>query len=887
MVILSVNNLRFEYRRNPIGIDIPTSRFNWQLESLERGCLQQAYQLQTSLDAAFSELFWDSGIVVSDQTVHVPYGGQALMLRTRYYWRVQAWDTKDNASGWSETAFFETGLLSSKNWQADWIASPVWEDRERCPMLRKELVLNKGIRSARVYASALGLYSLYINGRRAAEDLFAPGWTNYNKWIQYQTYDVTSLLTEGTNCLGALLGNGWFRGNIGFESRREIYGKDLALILQLHVTYQDGTDEVIRSDDTWQAAPSPILMSEIYHGETYDARLEVKGWNHPGTSAEGWLPVNVLDHPKTVLQAQVGASVKAVEEIRPAQLFITPAGDTVLDFGQNLVGWIRFSVQGTAGDIVEIHHAEVLDKDGNFYTENLRSAKQILRYHVKGDDTETYQPYFTFQGFRYAALKAYPGTPKLSDFTAVVIHSDMEITGRFFCSEPLVNQLQHNILWGQKGNFLDVPTDCPQRDERLGWTGDAQVFIRTACFNMNVAPFFTKWLYDLKSEQLENGGVPYVIPNVLGGDAHSSAAWGDAAVICPWTLYLCYGDKHFLEDQYDSMKAWIGYMRSQGETETLWNTGFHFGDWLALDAKEGSYIGTTARDFIATAFFAYSTRLVKETALLIGKGEDAQYYQDLYDRILNSFRREFVTPSGRLAVPTQTAYVLALMFDLVDEKDRERVLQDLTADLLESDVRLKTGFVGTPYLCEVLTRHGRLDLAYQLLLKKDYPSWLYQIEKGATTIWEHWDGIKPDGTFWSKDMNSFNHYAYGSIGDWLYRIAAGLDTDPSQPGYKHSRIHPHPLPESGIDHARAALHTLYGLLVSEWTLQDGSMNLTVTIPPNTTSELILPKGQREQVQADSKELKTGDGIQSITQSGDDIQITLLSGTYQFRYPFHG
>jgi alpha-L-rhamnosidase len=551
--------------------------------------------------------------------------------------------------------------------------------------------------------------------------------------------------------------------------------------------------------------------------------------------------------------------------------------------GQNMVGWVRFSVEGNRGDQVILKHAEVLDKYGNFYTDNLRSAKQTIEYILKGEAREIFEPHFTFQGFRYVKIEKYPKEPDLNDFTGVVIHSDMERIGSFECSEPLINQLQHNILWGQKGNFVEVPTDCPQRDERLGWTGDAQVFIRTACFNMNVASFFSKWLRDLQADQLENGGVPHVVPNVLGKDAHSSSAWADAAVICPWTIYLCYGDTRILEQQYDSMKAWVEYIRAQGENEYLWNTGFHFGDWLALDAKEDSYVGSTAKDYIATAFYAYSTAILRETAKILGRDEDVNKYSNLHERIIENFQKEFVTLNGRLAVPTQTAHVLALMFDLVKPEDRKRVIDTLVEYIHENKDHLTTGFVGTPYLCLVLSQNGYNDLAYKLVQQKDYPSWLYPITKGATTMWEHWDGIKEDGSFWSADMNSFNHYAYGSIGDWLYRVVAGIDTHSDKTGYKHIIIKPQP--GSGLTYAKAAIKSMYGEIKSFWEDEGDTMKVLICIPSNTTATIVLPYAQSiEGVYEGDKELKDAEGILSSKEAECGIELEIGSGEYCFSYP---
>ncbi|MFS8501848.1 MAG: family 78 glycoside hydrolase catalytic domain, partial [Caldicoprobacter sp.] len=882
--MIKVSNLRCEYKENPIGIDVRHPRISWVIESDDRNVMQAAYQIQVSTDSDFKDLVWDTGKVESDESIHVEYKGQPLKSRTRYYYRVRVWDRASRISDWSEIAFWEMGLLKSDEWVARWI-TPRFEgdlsETQACPMMRRVFEVYGKVRSARIYATSLGLYELHLNGKRVGDFFFTPGWTSYNKRLQYQTYDVTEMLKEGQNAIGVILGNGWYKGDLTWEGRRNIYGDRLAALIQMHIIYEDGREQVVVSDRSWKASTGPILMSEIYHGEIYDARLEKPGWDEANYDDSDWYDVEELDKPKDIIVAQEGPPVRIVQQIKPVAILTTPAGETVLDMGQNMVGWVRFAVEGPAGSKVVLQHAEVLDKDGNFYTANLRSAKQTIEYILKGDGREVFEPHFTFQGFRYVKLVEYPGQPSLDDFVGMVVHSDMELTGSFECSNPLVNRLQQNILWSQKGNFVDVPTDCPQRDERLGWTGDAQVFIRTACFNMNVASFFTKWLKDLKADQLSDGGVPFVIPDVLGEDRHSSAAWGDAAVICPWTIYLCYGDKKILEEQYDSMKAWVEYIRKQGDNEYLWNTGFHFGDWLGLDAKEGSYVGATAIDFIATAFYAYSTKLLVKAAKVLGKSEDVEEYSKLYENIVDAFRKEFVTPTGRLAVPTQTAHVLALMFDLVEEKDRKRTVDTLVDYIKKNEYHLTTGFVGTPYLCHALSQNGYSDVAYKLLLQTDYPSWLYQVTKGATTIWEHWDGIKPDGSFWSPDMNSFNHYAYGSIGDWLYRVVAGIDTDEERSGYKH--IYIKPTLGGGLTYVKAELKSMYGKIKSEWRIQDDQIEISICVPHNTTATVVLPFAMPDAIYENGKCLKETEGILDYQAVDDGVKIEVGSGEYNFRY----
>ena len=841
--MLNLYDLKCEYFHNPLGIDTGAPRMSWKLEADRTDVMQAAYRIEVAADAAFANLIWDSGCVESGESVFVPYGGPALASRTRYYYRARVRAADGEESPWSETGFFETAFLDPSECLASFISTPVSGDGfdASAPMFRKEFALSKDELPvcARIYATALGLYELRLNGGRVGEYCLTPGWTSYNKRLQYQTYDVTSLLQKGTNALGGMVGAGWYKGHLAgwTDDNKEKYGKRTALMLELHLRYADGTEQVVRTDSAWKTAPGPIGSSELYDGEMYDARLERSGWDRPGADETDWAPVEILPRPAGKLVAQEDCPVVKNETVRPVSLFRTPKGETVLDMGQNMVGWMHFAVKGPAGSRVVLRHAEVLDRDGNFYTENLRSAKETVTYILKGDGVETYEPHFTFQGFRYVRIEEYPGEPKAEDFTGIVLHTGMTRTGSFRCSNEMLNQLQHNILWGQMGNYVDVPTDCPQRDERLGWTGDCQVFVRTACYNMDVNAFFRKWLHDLQADQLDDGGVPHVIPQVLGKDAHSATGWADAAVICPWTVYLCYGDRRVLEDQYGSMKAWIGYMRRHAEKEVLWNSGFHFGDWLALDAKEGSYFGATPNDLTATAFYAYSVSLMAKAAKALGNTQDAREYEELHGRIVAAFRSEFVTPRGRLVAETQTACVLALAFGLLEKKDRPRVAALLDRKIRENDGHLTTGFLGTPYLCHALSENGYVGQAYQLLLRTDYPSWLYPITKGATTIWEHWDGLKPDGSFWSKDMNSFNHYAYGCIGDWMYEVLAGIDADAEHPGYRHFVVAPRTTGK--LDWAEAEYESSYGKIRSKWSRKDGGLVFEVTVPPNTTATVVL------------------------------------------------
>lgn len=895
--MLTPYDLTCEYLTNPVGLDVREPRLSWKSRASSRGARQSAYQIVVA-DAPFEgphTLLWDTGKVASEASVHIPYAGEALRPGLRCYWRVRVWDAQDAASQWSETAFWEMGLIDEANWQAEWI-TPDWEEDltrpQPAPLLRSSFEVRGEVASARLYATSLGLYELRLNGRRVGDAVLTPGWTSYDHRVLYQTYDVTRLLQEGENALGALLGDGWYRGYLGWEGKRAVYGDRLALRAQLHIAYADGRVEVFGTGSGWRAVKGPIEMSDIYQGEVYDARKEPAGWDAPGFDARDWAGVRVLHFPGVRLVGHAGPLVKKQERLKPVSLVRSPRGEWILDFGQNMVGWVEVKAKGPAGSSVALRHAEVLDREGNLYTENLRRAAQRVRYVLKGTgEEEVFEPHFTFHGFRYVAVDEYPGEPSADAFTAVVLHSEMAETGEFSCSDPLINQLQQNIVWSLKGNFVDVPTDCPQRDERMGWTGDAQVFIRTAAFNRNVGAFFTKWLADLKLDQLPDGNVPFVIPDVLSKippkvlpNPVGSAAWGDAAVICPWTLYLCYGDERILEAQYESMRAWVEYVWRQTDDDGIHRSGFHFGDWFDYRGEwDRVPAPVTNVELVATAFLAHSAHLLSEAARVLGKEEEAAKYQALSGRVREAFAREFLTPAGRVGSGTQTSYTLALHFDLLPEEARSVAARRLAEEVRRAGYHLTTGFVGTPYLCHALSRHGQAEVAYALLKQESYPSWLYPVKQGATTIWERWDALKPSGEFQDPGCNSFNHYAYGAIGEWLYRVVAGLEVDPAEPGYKHILFQPQP--GGGLTFAKAALESPYGRVVSSWRLEGGALHLHLVVPANSRGTLRIPAPSLESVTEGGFPLEGREGITSARVEEGLAVIEFGAGEYAFSVPW--
>ncbi len=874
----TITSLTCEYCKNPMGIDC-TPRFTWQIAA-GKGIIQGAYRIIVCKKGS-DEPVWDSGKVNKRDSVLIPYEGEALAPRTEYMWKVCIWDKKGRDVGFSETAGFETGLLSA-GFSAAWISPAERGDikkMEPAPRLRNEFTLKKGIVKARLYASALGVYELRLNGEKVGNAMLTPGWTSYDRCVQYQTYDVTKQLNEGENAMAATLADGWYRGLLAYKDHRNIFGDRLALIAQLYVRYEDGSEQIIKTNSDWKTnSDTPIRYCDYYMGTHYDANLETEGWDKPGFDDSGWQKATELLTDKHKPVSQIDHPVTAHEILKPVQLIKTPKGETVLDFGQNMVGYVRFNVRGEKGHTVTVRHAEVLDKDGNFYMENSRLAEAKLMYTLKGEGTERYEPILTFYGFRYIRLDDWCGDIDLNDFEGVVIHSDIEQTSGFECSDERVNRLFHNIIWGQKGNFVDVPTDCPQRDERLGWTGDCQAFAHTACINMDSALMLSEWMKDLSFDQRSDGAVPHVIPHVLNDDCYGSAAWGDAVTIVPWTLYQCYGDKRVLEESYPAMCRWLSFIKSQSE-DYLWSKGVHFGDWLGLDAFEGSYLGSTDKTLIATAYWAYSTRLTMKTAEVLGYEKDAQKYKNLLRKIRAAYRKEFMTPNGRLAVNTQTAFALTLYFDLADEADRPRLARDFEKLIENSGNHLTTGFVGTPYLCMALSENGLHDVAGKLFLREEYPSWLYSVRKGATTMWEHWDGIKPDGSFWSRDMNSYNHYAYGAIGEWMFRALAGIDM--SEPAYGELVLHPRPI--DGLSFVSAWQKTPYGRVRIEWRIEDGQMNVNCKVPGGVTAMLVLEDAELYQVTENGRILTETDGVIRAWQSENDVMVELESGMYSFKW----
>jgi alpha-L-rhamnosidase len=859
-----VRGVRFEHHREPLGIGERRPRISWKTATDAPGWRQSAYEVEVREPAA--EAGWTSGRVESDESVLVPWDAPELRSRDRCAVRVRVWgaDGAGRPSPWSDDAVVEAGLLEPEDWTAELVAPAGEEERPvdgPAPLLRREFALRPGVASARLYVTAHGVYEVEINGVRVGDHALAPGWTSYGHRLRYQTFDVTGLLRPGENAVGAQLADGWFRGRVGFEGGvSKHYGDRVALLAQLEVAYDDGTTERVGTDGAWRSAEGPITAASLYDGESYDARRERDGWSSPGYAATGWSPVTVEPLDAARLVAPTGPPVRRTQELEPAAITTSPSGRTIVDFGQNLVGRPRLRVSGKTGETITLRHAEVL-QDGELCVRPLRQARATDTYVLRGTgDVEEWEPRFTFHGFRYAEVTGWPGEIERGQLTAAVYHTDMERTGWFACSDPLLDRFHENVVWGMRGNFLDVPTDCPQRDERLGWTGDLQIFAPTASFLYDCAGLVTSWLRDLAAEQGDDGNVPVFIPFVpapFGGDEAlaaeireaAMAAWGDAAVIVPWVMRERFADVAVLRRQFDSMRAWVDLEAERAGEDLLWDSGRQLGDWLDPTAPpDRPMLAATDKHLVATAYLAHSARLISRIATLLGRTEDAGHYAALADGARDAFNREYVSPAGRVASDSQTGYALALAFDLLEtDAQRERAGKRLAELVAIAGHRISTGFVGTPLLCDVLEEAGELGAAYALLLQTECPSWLYSVTMGATTVWERWDSLLPDGTVNPGDMTSFNHYALGAVADWMHRTVAGLA--PAAPGYRRLLIRPRP--GGGLRHAEAAHETPYGRVEVRWRREDGALEVEVLVPPNTTARVELPAPDHEPVEVGS------------------------------------
>jgi len=866
-------------RTNPLGIGTDDISFAWALSAGARGAVQSAYHIRVGTTEGSNDL-WDSGRVASDQQIDVALPANLHFApATRYYWQVKIWNGDGVASGWSSPAWFETGLLSPADWSGvKWIAHAT----PAHPLLRGEVQLKKEVRSARVHASARGLYRLSINGQIVGDQYLAPGWTDYSQRIQAQTYDVTSLLRKGANVLGAALGDGWYRGKVGL-GWRSVYGDTLAFVAKLHVTYADGSTASFVTDDGWRSAEGPYVQADLQDGERYDARFEQPGWDRPGFDASKWTPVAVVTDDVTKLVPQPDEPVRTTEILTARTRNMPAPGEHVYDLGQNMVGVARVRLNGKKGQTVRIRYAEELhrsgERRGRLYTENFRSAKVTDTYTFARDEAVTYQPTFTQHGFRYIGITGLDAPPEAKDVQGVVLGSDLANIGDLRLSHSMLDQLVRNIRWGQRGNFVSIPTDTPARDERLGWTGDISVFAPTASRYQDTRAFLSKWMDDVRDSQRADGNIPAVVPQPRNEFDETGVGWSDAFITVPHAVWRATGDTRIVRRNWAAIRRFYGFIYDSatrdGNLLEEGRSSWFSGDWLNLEEADR----LEEHRVIATAYFAENTRMMSEMAAAIGETEEAAEWEALVPRIRDAFVAAYRLPDGSIHTGTQTVYAMALGMDLIaDPRQREQTAARFVEKLAADDYHLKTGFLGTPWLLPALSSIGRNDLAMRLLLNEDYPSWGFEIRMGATTMWERWNTIGADGEFGPVDMNSFNHYAYGAVGDWMFQHLGGLQI--LEPGYRKSRIAPL-VGQGGLSHARCSIRTPYGLLASEWKVDQDALTLAVTVPANTRAEVIIPATNAEAVREGTTSATSAPGVKESAFKDGRITLLVGSGRYEF------
>ncbi|WP_165553105.1 alpha-L-rhamnosidase [Kribbella speibonae] len=888
---LTAYDLRCEHRVDPLGIGTARPRLSWRLASPTRGDRQDAFRVQVLREGA---QVWDSGWRTEPDT-YVDHGGAPLTSQTDYVWQLSVRDAAGEVS--SAEAIFATGLFHEDEWEAHWIehdyeTDPYFEppvDRAEPRTVRQATIapprhyrrsfeLTQPVTRARVYVTAHGLYQFSANGQRIGNDELTPGWTDYRERVAYQTYDVTNVLHEGENVIGAVLGEGWWSGYVGWDTRSHAhhYGKKPQLLAQLVVDHPDGARTVVATDGRWVERVGPIRFADLLMGESYDARNELGAWSSPGYDAGEWAPAGDLGGDVSTLIAATTDPVRVTEDVPATAVTALAPGRFIVDLGQNLAGRVRLRVRGAqAGDRIRLRHGEMLQADGELYTANLRTADATDYFVSAGAGEEFFEPIFTVHGFRYVEVDGYPGELTTADVTGRALHSDTPVAGRFECSDPGVNQLLSNIRWGQRGNFVSVPTDCPQRDERLGWTADAQIFLPTAAYQADVLTFFENWFADLAVAQTDEGAIPDVIPHVITG-RHGTPAWADAATIVPWTLYRIYGDERVLRTAWPVMRRWVDYVH-RANPDLIWRkrTSGHYGDWLQVGA-------VTDRDVLATAYFARSVEFTAAAARVLGLAEEAAAYGELRDKIAAAFVAEFVDAEGKVRGETQTGYLLPLAFGLLPEQAEQAAVKHLVADLELRGRSLTTGFAGVALLCPILTKYGYADLAYDLLHDDRYPSWGYSIKHGATTIWERWDGWTEENGFGPVAMNSFNHYSLGSVGEWLYGDVAGISQSPESIGFRDLVIKP--TPGGRLHWAEASYDTPTGRVTTRWQQSDGTLTLDVTIPPGAHATIHIPTTNPEATQESGRPVAESEHLTVLNSTPNTTTCRAPSGTYHFTTP---
>ncbi len=922
----TIENLRCEYLLNPLGIDETAPRLSWMVQSNQKGQKQTAYRIlvsssQEQLDANEGDL-WDTGKTESGQTVNVVYAGKKLASRQLCFWKVQAWDKDGNPSSWSQTGQWTMGLLHPSDWKGEWInfknETPIAASRETMELpparyYRKSFSSSKKINRAVIYTTALGIYEFHCNGKRVGRQFFTPGWSDYRQRVYYNTFDVTEFIRQGENALGAIVADGWYSGYLGYgllvgygpnHCGRYIYGKTPALRMQLELEYSDGSIQRIVTDTSWKVGKGPIRQADMLMGETYDARLEMDGWDQAGFDDGEWesairaeengsekavfydrageREVELGFIPPKKIQSYPSVPIQQTGTIHPIAITEPSPGTYIFNMGQNFSGVARLKVRGSEGTKIQIRYGEMLHPDGRLMTENLRKAKATDVYILRGTGAdEIWTPRFTYHGFQFVELSGFEEKPSLDTIEGIVLHSDTPLTSSFECSDSMVNQLFKNVTWTQRANFFELPTDCPQRDERFGWTGDAQIYVRTATYNADTAAFYTKWLYDLEEAQLPSGAYPDYAPYpMMHGKPNKgfATAWMDAGIICPYTIYKVYNDRRVIDRHYESMKRFLRFRQENSPDFLGVSIGNGWGDWLTLGAK-------TPLEYIDTVYFAISAQLMAEMAEAIGQKEDAAKYHQLYENIKQAFQKTYIQEEGRLTVDTQTAYALALSANLLSGEEREQAAARLAAMIHENDDRMTTGFLGTRPLLPTLSSTGHNDLAARLLQSRRFPSWGYEIANGATSIWERWNSYTKEDGFASVAMNSFSHYSFGAVCEWMFQYLAGIDTE--GPGYKHILIHPHPpTPGSNPDHepihwVKAEYDSIHGRIQSNWTREEKHFVLDVSIPANTTAKVYLPGASLSSVQESGQRVNKAEGVTYLRKEKDRLVFEIEAGSYHF------
>ncbi|MBN1807808.1 MAG: family 78 glycoside hydrolase catalytic domain [Planctomycetes bacterium] len=866
--------LRCEYESDPMGIDERRPRFSWVVNDDRRGAVQSAYRIVVEKEGGNGAAdVWDSGRVESTRSVNVEYEGPEPEAAARYAWRVKTWDGEGKESPWSDTAWWETGLLERGNWGAEWIGMDFDETPPPAAYVRREFELRAPIKRARAYVTAMGSYRLMLNGRRVGDDVLAPVWTDYRKRVTYRTHDVTGLVQEGGNAAGAILGDGWCLGALSWAMARNCFGDPPArLLLRLEVTYEDGGKEAVVSDGTWKCSTGPIIRSGIYEGEVYDARFEMPGWDAAGFDDSSWSDVRVVEDTGVDVVAQTGPSIRVTREVAPVSVKGTPGGAYIYDLGQNMAGFCRLRVEGPAGTRVQLRHAEILNPDGSIYTENLRKAEATDAYILKGEGVEEYTPHFTYHGFRYVEVTGYPGEPDIGAITGLAAHSDVAESGKLECSSELVNRILGNVVWGLVSNLYSVPTDCPQRDERLGWMGDAQLFCRTSCYLKDMASFYTKWEQDIVDAQRETGAFTDVcpFPDKIGLPQTGAPAWMDAGVVVPWTVYEMYGDRRIIERNFGAMAKYVDFVADRNP-DGIWRNerGNDYGDWVPAGVE-------TDKTMVATLFYFQSARLVSEAAGVLGQEAEKARYEELAWRIREAFNGEYLS-EGRYRDSTQTVNALAIGMGVVPEEAAASVAEDLVKDIEARDRHLSTGFLGTGFLLQALSTSGHGDVAKRLLLNTTYPSWGYMAEQGATTVWERWnsDTMGPG-------MNSRNHFAFGAVAEWMFTNLAGIGPAPGTAGFEKIVFRPEPWGCGGeLKHVAASYESVRGTIGCEWRCVDGRLEVTVTVPPNSEAVVTLPADSPGGVTESGQAAVSAAGVRGVSGGGGQVNVEVGSGTYEF------